>query len=163
MTKKVIVPEAIPHRTGITSKASIGGHPLHPMIIPFPIAFLSGALLTDIVYWYTNDPFWAQVSFWLIVGGVVTGVLAAVLGLIDFLGIERVRNHLSGWLHGMGNLLAIGVALVNLFMRWNDRTDPVLWWGLLLSAVTAVILVFTGWYGGELSYRHKIGVIEDDL
>jgi uncharacterized membrane protein len=151
MTRKVIASESVPYRTGVTSKASIGGHPLHPMIIPFPIAFLSGALLTDILYWYNNNPFWAEASFWLLVGGVVTGALAAILGLIDFMGIER-----------MGNLLIVGIALVNLFLRWDDPESAIVWWGLLLSLVTGGLLVVTGWYGGELAYRHRVGVIEDD-
>ena len=75
------------------------GHPLHPALIPFPIAFLTGALVTDIVYWSTTNDFWARMSYWLIIAGLVMGALAAVLGLIDFLTIERARAYAAGWIH----------------------------------------------------------------
>ncbi|MFO7679781.1 MAG: DUF2231 domain-containing protein [Chloroflexota bacterium] len=149
------------HEEGIKATASIAGHPLHPIIIPFPIAFLTGALVTDIVYWLTAEEFWARMSFWLIVGGLVMGLLAAVLGLIDFVTIERARSHAAGWIHLGGNSLALILAFVNLWLRWNEPAAAVIPWGILLSLLIAGILGIGGWYGGELAYRHKIGVIED--
>lgn len=150
------------YEEGIKSTASIAGHPLHPIIIPFPIAFLTGTVVTDIVYWQTGEEFWARMSFWLIAGGLVMGLLAAALGLIDFLTIERARAHTGGWIHAGGNILAMILALVNVLLRWNDPSAAVMPWGILLSLVTAAALGISGWYGGELAYRHKIGVIEDE-
>lgn len=148
---------------GVTSTASLAKHPLHPVLIPFPIAFLIGALVTDIVWWVMFTDFWAQMSFWLIASGLVTGVLAAILGLVDFFTIERVRAHAAGWIHGGGNALILILAAVNLWLRWDDVTTAVIPWGLALSAVIAILLGITGWYGGELAYRHKVGVIEEDI
>ncbi|HEY8506635.1 MAG TPA: DUF2231 domain-containing protein [Gemmataceae bacterium] len=146
------------HTPDAPSTAAVLGHPLHPAMIPFPIAFLTGALATDLAFWGTSDPFWARVSFWLLAAGLVTGAVAAVLGLIDFLTIPRARNLTVGWVHFLGNAAALVLAAVTLGMRWEDPAAAVLPWGLVLTAAIAVLLAVTGWAGGELSYRHRIGV-----
>ncbi len=145
---------------GIISTVNIAGHPVHPMLVPFPITFLVSALLTDIVYWRTLDDFWAQASFWLIAAGLVTGLLAGLVGAIDYLTIQRARERTAGKIHAAGNITAVVLAAVNLALRWGDREAPILWTGLLLSLAIAAILTVTGWFGGELSFRHKIGVID---
>jgi uncharacterized membrane protein len=73
------------------STASIAGHPIHPMLVPFPIAFLVGALVTAIVGSRSGDPMWSQFSFWLLAVGIATAFLAAVFGFVDFLGKPRIR------------------------------------------------------------------------
>lgn len=146
------------HSDGVESTAAIAGHPIHPMLIPFPISFLVGALVTDLVYWSTNGAFWAESSFWLILAGLITGAIAAVFGLIDFLTIERVREHSAGWIHFIGNAAVLVIALISVLMRWDNPEAAVMPWGLLLSVVTGLILIVTGWYGGELAYRHKVGI-----
>jgi uncharacterized membrane protein len=142
------------------STAAIAGHPIHPMLIPFPVAFLPAALVTDIVYAWTANEFWAQASFWLLAGGLVTGALAAIFGLIDFFTIQRVRDHTAGWLHFLGNATVLVLTAVNLWLRWANEVDAVTPWGVLVSLAVTILLVITGWYGGELSYRHKVGVME---
>jgi uncharacterized membrane protein len=143
---------------GVRSAASIGGHPLHPALISFPIAFLVGALATDVAFASTRDAFWARVSLWLLGAGVFTGLAAAVLGLIDFVAIRRVRSTAAGWVHFLGNVGAVGLALANWLMRTGNVENRLIPWGLVLSALTTAILLVTGWLGGELSYRHGIGV-----
>lgn len=145
---------------GVRSTASIRGHPIHPMLVPFPIAFLVGTLATDLVFWGVGDPFWARASVWLVGAGVVMGGLAAVFGLIDFLTIERARRP-AGWTHFLGNLLAVILSLVSLLLRVGDPASAVLPGGLVLSFIVVGVLLVTGWMGGELAYRYKIGVIED--
>lgn len=149
------------HDRGVPSTAAIAGHPLHPIVIPFPIAFLVGALATDLGYWATTDPFWARASLWLVGAGLVTGVLAAALGLIDFFTIKRARSHRSGWIHFIGNAVVLALAFISLLLRVDDMEGGLLPVGLMLSAVITLLLGVTGWYGGELSYRHKIGVLEE--
>jgi len=95
---------------------------------------------------------------WLIAAGVVSGAVAAGIGLIDFLTIERTRQYVSGWIHLGGNVLVLLVSLANVTLRVGDRVGFVEPWGLTLSLVVALLLVITGWTGGELSYRHQIGV-----
>src|SRR3989337_4597101 len=95
---------------GAPSTAAILGHPIHPALIPFPIALLISALVTDIVYWFTTNTMWANFSFWLLIGGVATALLAAVAGAIDFFTIGRARERARGWVHAGGNLVAVLVA-----------------------------------------------------
>ncbi|MGK9170992.1 DUF2231 domain-containing protein [Inquilinus limosus] len=131
------------------------------MLIPFPLALLVSALATDLAFWGTGDLFWARASLWLVGAGMVTGLAAAVFGLTDFLTIARARQHALGWLHFLGNVAALGLSLVSWLFRLGDAAAAVLPWGLVLSAVVAATLGVTGWAGGELSYRHRIGVTEE--
>lgn len=142
------------------SHAAIFGHPVHPMLVPFPIAFLTGALLTDLAFWATADPFWARASVWLLGVGVLTGLAAGAVGAIDYLGVPRANALRIGQIHAYGNAAALAVALVNWVWRLNGPADAVLPTGLVLSLLVAVVLGVTAWAGGELSYRHRIGVTE---
>jgi uncharacterized membrane protein len=146
------VQEAIP------SKASIAGHPIHPMLIPFPIAFLSAAPVVDVVYWITGGAFWAQTAFYLVIAGVVTGALAALVGMVDFAGVREVRRHRESYWHAAANSGALLLSVVGLVVRAGDTAGAILPWGLVLSAGAALLLVVGGWYGGELAYRFRIGV-----
>lgn len=145
--------------TGVPSTVAIAGHPLHPLLVTFPIAFLTSVLATDIGYWLTRNPFWAQVSILLIGAGIVTGIIAALTGLMDFLKIDRVRQHSAGWIHMVGNVAGLGISLVNFGLRWGNSTGAILPTGIILSLIVATLLGVTGWYGAELIYRHKVAVI----
>ncbi len=147
------------YNEGVRSTASIAGHPLHPMVVPFPIAFLVGTLVTDIVYLATGDPFWARMSLYLVGAGLVMGAIAAILGLTDFFTIRRVRSLSAGWIHFLGNAAALLLSLANVWIRAGSPAAAVLPAGIILSAVTTAILGVTGWMGGELSYRYEIGVV----
>ncbi len=110
----------------------------------------------------TNNVFWADVSFWLLLVGVVTGAAAAIPGMIDFSTIDRVRRLARTWVHAGGNTVALTLAIINLSLRWTDAAAGAQGWGLVLSLVTVALLGVTGWLGGELSYRHRIGAIDDE-
>lgn len=144
---------------GVPSTAAIAGHPLHPIFVLFPAAFLVGAFATDLAFWGTADPFWARASLWLVGVGLVTGIVAALFGAIDFWTIERARAHQAGWIHFLGNAAVLVLAAVNLWIRWGAPAAAVVPWGVVLSAIISLLLIVTGWYGGELSYRYKIGVV----
>ena len=144
------------------STAAIAGHPIHPMLVGFPIAFLVGALFTDIRYWLDPEHFWARASLWLIAAGVGSGLLAAVFGLVDFLTIERARSVYAGWVHLIGNLIAVGLSVISIIIRFKDVESMVLPWGLGLSLIVSLILLVTGWAGGELAYRFRIGVMRPE-
>lgn len=145
--------------TGVPSTVAIAGHPLHPLSVIFPIAFLAGALVTDAVYWFTRDPFWARGSFWLIVAGLATGVIAAIIGMSDFLQIERVRKRNAGWAHMIINVTLLVLTVINLYLRWGNPVGAILPWGLVISTIVGTLTSISGWFGAELSYRHKIGVV----
>jgi uncharacterized membrane protein len=143
------------------SVAAIGGHPLHPMVVPLPIGAFTLALASDVAYAATRDRFFARASQALIGAGIATGAVAAVLGATDFLGRERVREHTEAWAHGIGNAAALGLSALSLASRREHPDRAVVPVGLALSAMTGAVLLLTGWLGGELSYRHRIGVIAD--
>lgn len=147
------------HDSGIPSTVAIAKHPLHPLIVTFPIAFLTGAFGTDIGYWLTGDQFWARASLWLLGAGFISGLVAAFTGMMDFIKIDRVQKHSAGWIHAVGNIAAMSLTLVNWALRWNNPAGAVLPLGIILSTVVAALLGITGWYGAELIYRHKIAVI----
>jgi uncharacterized membrane protein len=145
------------------STATILGHPIHPMLVPFPIGFLVGALLSDIGYWLTGDSFFATAAVYLLGAALVFAALAALAGFTDFFGDKRVRDLSAARRHMIGNLSAVILALVNFLLRLGNAEEAVLPTGLILSAIVALILVYTGWQGGELVFRHRVGVSDERL
>ncbi len=144
---------------GVPSTVAIAKHPIHPAIVPFPIASLVGAAGTDLGYWWTSNPFWAQASLWLLGIGLASGVLAALIGMVDFLKIPLIRKRTAGWAHMSLNVAALLFTIINFGLRFGDPVQAVVPTGLILSVLVASLIGLSGWYGGELSYRHKIGVI----
>ncbi len=143
---------------GLPSTAAVAGHPIHPMIIPYPIAFLTTALVTDIAAQRTGDPFWSRASTLLLGAGIVTGLAAGAVGAIDYFTIRRAREKTVGKLHAYGNPIALGLAAWNLMSRRKrDRAQPT-GADTALTAATAALVGVTGWAGAELSYRHMVGV-----
>ena len=139
------------------STAKIGGHPIHPMLIPFPIVCFIGALVTDIVFLNNHDAGWATASRYLLGIGIVMGLLAAVAGLTDFMGSERIRSMGDAVKHMLANVTAVVLSIVNFFVRLgNDSAIAGI--GIILSAVVVLILIYSGWKGGDLVFRHGIGV-----
>jgi len=140
------------------SRVRIAGHPIHPILVPIPIGCFVGALLTDIVYSCTALMQWANFSAWLVTVGLIMGVVAAVIGLIDFLGNPLIREIPQAWLHMMGNLLVLVLALFNTMIHSRDAWTSVVPLGLVLSAATVLVLVFTGWMGWSMVYQFGVAV-----
>ncbi|TPL54471.1 DUF2231 domain-containing protein [Mesorhizobium sp. B2-4-6] len=143
------------------STASIAGHPIHPMLVTIPIACFVGTLLTDIVYWQTAEMTWANFSAWLLTAGVIVAILAAIAGLTDFLGDRRIRAQPTAWLHMAGNLIVLVLSFFNMLVHTRDAWTSVVPTGLILSALVVIILIFTGWLGWALVYRHHVGVADE--
>ncbi|MGO4523577.1 DUF2231 domain-containing protein [Microvirga sp. 2MCAF35] len=141
------------------SKASIAGHPIHPMLVPFPIVCFTGALVTDIVYWQTADIMWSNFSAWLLTVGLIMGGLAALAGLVDFLSSRSIRAQAPAWPHLLGNVLVLGLSLLNAFVHSRDAWTSVVPTGLVLSAVVVLLICVTGWLGWSMVYRHRVGVL----
>lgn len=147
---------ANPHST-----VKLAGHPIHPMLIPFPIAFFVGALATDIVFSQNGQVFWATMSQWLLVAGLVMAALAAAAGLTDFLGDRRIRNLSAAWHHLIGNVTAVVIEAINLWQRLDKGSDFVVPTGLILSAAVTLLLLYNGWRGWEMVYRHHVAVSDE--
>jgi uncharacterized membrane protein len=144
------------------STARIAGHPLHPMFVPFPIVCFVLTLVSDLAYWKTAAMQWANMSAWLLVVGLVMAALAAIAGLIDFLGERRIRALPAVYFHAIGNVVAVVLAIFNLLIHSRDAYTSVVPTGLVLSVLTVLILLVTGYLGGEMVYRHGVGVLPED-
>jgi uncharacterized membrane protein len=143
----------------LRATVQLAKHPIHPMLVPFPIACFVGALATDIAYASTAEMMWADFSAWLLVIGMITGALAAIAGLIDFLGNPLIRSHRPAWLHMIGNLIVLMLALLNTLVHTRDAWTSVVPTGVILSGIVVLILCFTTWLGRSMVYRYRIGAI----
>lgn len=140
------------------SLARIARHPVHAMLVPVPIVCFVGALLTDVTYWKTAEIMWADFSAWLVTVGVIVGYMAAIAGLVDFLGNPLIRAQAPAWPHMIGNIVVLALATVNMFVHSRDAWTSVVPTGLILSALVVLVLLFTAWMGWSLVYRYRVGV-----
>lgn len=143
------------------SSANLLGHPIHPMLVLFPVAFFVATFLCDLAFWQSADAAWVTASLWLLGAGLVAAALAAIAGLVDFLGDARIRQLGDAWQHAIGNVIAVLIALFNFYWRYRNGSAAVLPAGLLMSLVVVGILLFTGWKGGELVFRHRVAVYDE--
>lgn len=143
------------------TRVAVAGHPLHPMLITFPIAFLLGALASDVAYLYDGEPFWARMSLWLIGAGTVMGTLAGATGSVELLAVRGIRRRGGAWNHFVAAVMMLATAFAN--WMWRVPDAEAIWpWGLYMSALTGVLVAFAGWLGGELVFAHQIGIETDE-
>jgi uncharacterized membrane protein len=143
------------------STANIMGHPIHPMLIPFPIAFLVATFVCDLIFWRTGNTAWATASLWLLGAALIMAALAAAAGLTDFIGDSRIRALTPAWHHLIGNVTAVVLSLWNWYRRYAAGEGAVLPTGLLISLIVVLILLYTGWRGWEMVYRHRVAVYDE--
>ena len=148
------------HTLNPRSTAKIGDHPIHPMLIPFPIVFFVSTFVADLVYLSNDDAGWARASVWLLGAGLVGALAAALAGFADFFGDKRVSKIGDAWQHMIGNLAAVGLQAVNFYLRYEDPQTAIAPAGVILSGVVVVLLLFNGWKGWNLVYRHHVGVAD---
>ena len=146
----------------LPSTAAVAGHPIHATLVPFPIVCFTLTLATDITYWQTGVLFWKEVSSWLLLVGLVFGGLAAIFGAIDLLSKRPLRRYGIGWVHGIGNLVALILAFINSLVHAGDGWTSVVPNGLILSTVTVLGMIVTVWLGRSMVYRQAIGVYRHD-
>lgn len=138
----------------------VAGHPVHPMLIVFPLGLLATSVIFDIITLSTSDGKWSNMAWYMIAAGIIGGLLAAVFGFADWLGIpSNTRAKAVGLWHGCLNVLVVLLFAVSWLLRRPDPASPT---GLALAlSFTAVVLaVVAGWLGGELVDRLGIGVDE---
>jgi len=140
------------------STFAIGGHPLHPIMVTLPIGFLIGAFVSDIAAFIVSDPFWVRASLWLTGAGLMTGLLAAIAGFIDFAGSSAIRRLKESWLHFAGNAVVLILASASFYSRLYGDAQQVTYTQLLFSFCIVALLGVTGWLGGELVFRRRVGV-----
>ena len=142
------------------STAKIGKHPIHPMLVPFPIVCFTGTLMADILFVLNGEPGWATASNWLLGIGLGFAALAAIAGFTDFFGDPAVRGHSDAVKHMAANLTLVVLEAANLLLRLGNP-DFIASTGVYLSGIAVLILLYSGWKGGELVYRHGVGVLDD--
>jgi uncharacterized membrane protein len=143
--------------------ASIAGHPLHAMLVQFPVVCFVLTLLSDIVYAKTVQMQWANMSAWLLLIGLIAAVFAVLAGIVDFLGEQRIHELRAVWVHVIGNALALALAILNAFVHSRDAYTSVVPLGLTLSALTVLVMLVTSWFGWSLVHRHGVVVEPEAL
>ena len=143
------------------SRTKLLGHPVHPMLIVFPLGLLSASVIVDVIARLTNCARCAEVGYWKLVGGLLGGLVAAPFGLLDWLAVpEGTRAKEIGRWHGLGNALVLGLFGASWLARRDDpgarRTLP-----FVLALLGTGVAMLTAWLGGELVYRLTVGVDAD--
>jgi len=135
------------------AKARILGHPVHQILIVFPLGLLATSFFFDLAWLARRNEQLAIVAWWLIFAGVVGGLIASIFGMIDWLAIPRgTRARRVGALHGGG----MGIVALLFAASWLLRRDAPAQpdaIAILLSAAGVLLTVVTGWLGGELAER----------
>jgi uncharacterized membrane protein len=144
------------------SRVKLLGHPIHPMLIVFPLGLLATAVVFDILYVATANDDLATFSYYAMLAGVIGGLLAAVFGVLDWSKIPKdTRARRIGAVHGVGNVIVTGLFVLSLASRWGDHTYLPSVLPMVLGLVGALIALFTAWLGGELVYRLRVAVDDD--
>jgi uncharacterized membrane protein len=146
----------------MASPASIGGHPIHPMLIPFPLALWFFSLIADLIYLWRGNPVWRDwIAFYALLGGIIGAVAAAIFGIIDWLAIkDRVVKKVADW-HARLNVIALLLFAASFYLRTAGGSE---WVGgsytvpLLLSIVGVILITVSGYLGGELVFKHGVAV-----
>ena len=140
------------------SKAKLLGHPIHPMLIVFPLGLFATAVAFDVVGLVNNDSSWFRISFWMIAAGIIGGLCAAVFGLVDWFAIPSgTRAKRIGLLHGGANVIVVLLFIISWFIRRGGDEIPSAA-ALAFSFIAIVVGLVGGWLGGELVDRLGVGV-----
>jgi len=146
----------------MASPASIAKHPLHPMLIPFPIALWFFSLIADVIYLWRGNLVWRDwIAFYTLLGGIIGAAVAAVPGLVDWLSItDGEVKKIANW-HARLNVIALLVFAASFYLRTTggaalvsgSYSIPV-----LLSVLGVILITISGWLGGEMVFKHGVAV-----
>ncbi|RRH72769.1 DUF2231 domain-containing protein [Falsigemmobacter faecalis] len=143
------------HRT--ESKIAVAGHPIHAMLVTFPIALCASTLGADALYWWTGDPFWPRAALWAAGVGFLMGILAGLAGTAELLLVPGIRIRAASWTHFILAVMLLSVLGLNWGLRLSDPVAAVLPWGILTSLLAAGMTAMTGWHGGKLVFDYGLG------
>jgi uncharacterized membrane protein len=142
--------------------AKAAGHPIHQQLIVFPLGLLATAVVFDVIRLFTDGDGFAVASYYMIAAGILAGLLAAVFGAVDYLGIPAgTRAKRVGAVHGLGNVVVVVLFAVSWLLRGDEPAHVPTALAFLLSLVGALLATVTGWLGGELVDRLGVGVADD--
>jgi uncharacterized membrane protein len=146
----------------MASKASIGGHPIHPMLVAFPIGLLVFSFVADVIHLWSGNPIWKDyIAFYSLLGGIIGGAAAAIPGIIDWATLtDREAVKVANW-HARVNIITLVIFIASFYLR---TTGGAAWFPAIpmlpfvLSTVGVIGLTIAGWLGGELVFRHAVAV-----
>jgi uncharacterized membrane protein len=141
--------------TNLRSTVQPRGRSLLTVLVSFSVAYFTGALVTDLVYWQMPDVLWERFSIWLIVAGLVVAGMATITYLVDL--ISRRKIDRPAWPRVVGYAVAVLLSLMNAFVHSRDGYTAVVPTGLMLSGLVIVVLLLTSWVGMALENRPRIG------
>jgi uncharacterized membrane protein len=142
------------------SRVKVAGHPVHPMLVAFPLGLLPTAVIFDLITLVTENTVWSLVAFYMMAAGIIGALLAAIPGALDWFAIpRRTRAKRIGAYHGIGNLIVVALFITAWYSRVDTPGDAPAS-SLLLSFAGVGLALVTGWLGGELVDRLGVGVDE---
>ena len=140
------------------SRVTLLGHPVHQMLIVFPLGLLATSVIFDVIFLINREADMAIAAYWTQAAGIIGALLAAPFGSLDWLRIPAgTRAKRVGAIHGGGNLVVVALFLTSWILR-SEPPDAPSAFALLLSFAGAALALVTGWLGGELVVRHGMGV-----
>ncbi|WP_116654122.1 DUF2231 domain-containing protein [Pelagibacterium sediminicola] len=155
-TKSPIMEEVASH--SVSSVVAVAGHPVHAMLVHFPIALIFATLGIDIFYWFTGDIFFLRAGVWAAGFAFALGVVASIAGTAELLLVEGIRVRVGSWTHAVAAMTLLSMAGAN----WGVRLyfpEEVLPHGLVLSVLSAIFAGLAGWHGGKLVFDHGVGLM----
>ena len=145
----------------MSSPASIAKHPIHPMLIVFPVGLWIFSLISDVIYAMRWGPtVWRDVAFYTMAGGIGGALLSAIPGLIDLVSLTDSRVKRIGIWHMIINLLAVALFCVNLWLRMPNTTTSIAIEPIWLSVAGVILIAISGWLGGEMVHVHGVSVVQ---
>lgn len=139
------------------TRIAVAGHPVHAMLVTFPIALTVCTFGADLLYWWTGDAFWARAALWAIGAGFLIGLLAGLAGTAELVLVPGIRSRPPSWTHFVIAVALLSMLGANFGMRLTGYEDAVLPFGILLSALCVGFTGLTGWHGGKLVFDYQLG------
>jgi uncharacterized membrane protein len=141
--------------------ANIAGHPIHPLVVTIPIGLWAFALAADIMFLWRENPAWIWVAYYCLGAGCLAAIAAALVGVIDLVGVKDNGAFRVGTIHAAFNLVALIVFAIDFYMRTGHGPSmpaPNSRIPFLLSIAGFAFILVSGWLGGELVYRYGLAV-----
>ena len=135
------------------SPVKAGRRSFHEMLTPFPVAYFTGAFVTDLAYWQSANVMWERFSVWLIAAGLIAAIFAALAAILD-LASGRQK---PAWAHALAYVFAVLLSLINVFVHSRDAYTAVVPTGLTLSGLVFVVLLAATSAGWAFTSPHRVG------
>lgn len=150
--------EEKPGYNATETRVAILGHPIHAMSVAFPVALTFCTFGADCLYWYTGQSFLARAAIWAAGTGFFFGMMAGFTGMFELLLVSGIRARAAAWTHSIIAVMLLSLLGANWGQRLSGYEAGVLPYGILMSALSVVLVVVTGWHGGKLVFDYRLGI-----